>query len=103
MDFAITRRAFLAVTSSTLATVAIGRKAVQADSRPLSPGPLYGRVGRRGLGPATAKLPTLGEVVTLDGRTLLVRHEGNRRLAPGKSVWLSPDADGVLSILYAEV
>lgn len=103
MDFTITRRVFLAVTSSALAATATGRGAEQPDARSFPSRPVYGRVGSRGLGPGAANLPALGEIVTLDGRTLLVRHEGDHGLAPGKSVWLSPDADGVFSVLYAEV
>jgi hypothetical protein len=32
-----------------------------------------------------------------------IRNEAALRIMPGKSVWLSPAADGVLSVLYAEV
>jgi hypothetical protein len=103
MEIAMTRRAFLVATSSALAAASLNPTTEQGGSQPLPSGPVYGRVGGRGLDPGAVDRPALGEVATLDGRALVVRYASGQRLAPGKSVWLAPEADGVFSVLYAEV
>ncbi|QEH34786.1 hypothetical protein OJF2_33280 [Aquisphaera giovannonii] len=103
MSFAITRRAFLTASSVAVSGVAIPHRVAQADARPLPAGPVYGRVGERGIRPGREGRPSLGEAELLDGRRLLVRHEAAHAIGAGKSVLLAPSADGVFSILYAEV
>jgi hypothetical protein len=103
MKHATSRRDFLAASSISLVALAIDPKLAQTGFPPLPTGPAYGRVGKEGLDPGTSDLPSAGEAVLLDGRRVKVRNEAAFRITAGKSVWLSPAADGVLSVLYAEV
>ncbi len=103
MNLATSRRGFLAASSFGLAALAIDSVLAQESSRPLPTGPVYGRIGKGGLGPGASDRPSVGEAVLLDGRRMNVRNETAFRITPGKSVWLSPAADGALSVLYAEV
>ena len=94
----INRRAFLATSSSAiLAATALPGLAHQA-SRQLPTGPVYGRVGPRGIAPNSR-----GEVSLLDGTRLDVHHGSASEIAAGKSVWATRDDHGSFTVLYAEV
>jgi hypothetical protein len=100
----VTRRAFLAGSAGSIAFLAAGPSgAAGADSSPVPTGPVYGRVGRRGIPPGTASAPSRGDVIQLDGRVLVACHVTGRGIRPGASVLLVPDAGCGWSILYAEL
>lgn len=99
----IHRRGFLATSAGALASIAVGRSvAAEADPRPTPLGPVYGRVGRRGIAPGRASAPARGEVILLDGRRLEVSHVTGQGIRAGASVLLAPDGVDGWSILYAE-
>jgi hypothetical protein len=104
MITAVTRRTFLVASAGAIAVFAAGTSgAACTDPRPVPSGPVYGRVGRRGLSPGTASAPSRGDVILLDGRVLEASHVTGRGIRPGASVLLAPDAGGGWSILYAEL
>ncbi len=104
MITAVTRRAFLAATTGSIAVLAAGTSGAAGTDSPAVPsGPVYGRVGRRGLSPGTASAPSRGDVILLDGRVLEASHVTGRGIRPGASVLLAPGAGGGWSILYAEL
>ncbi len=103
MGLAISRRNFLAASSTALAATLLGPGGAQANSHDLPTGPVYGRVGKRGIRPGSVELPTNGQIRLVDGRTLKVRHETQYAIAPGASVLVAPSEDGVFSVLYAEI
>jgi hypothetical protein len=99
----VNRRAFLASSASAIAVLAVaGHAASRVDPRPAPSGPVYGRIGPRGIGPGTTSAPSRGEVILLDGRVLEATHVASRGIRAGKSVLLAPDGDEGWSILYAE-
>ncbi len=99
----LSRRAFLAKSSGAIAALAVGRRALGASPRAEPPGPVYGRVGPRGLAGGSSVAPSSGEVILIDGRVLRASHVGPRGIGAGKSVLLAPEGDRGWSVLYAEV
>lgn len=101
---AITRRDFLASSAGSLAAVAVAARPGLArdETSPLPAGPVYGRVGKRGIPPGTAEAPSRGDVILLDGRVLVASHETRQGIRPGRSVLLAPDGPGRWTILYAQ-
>ncbi|WP_435010842.1 hypothetical protein P12x_002128 [Tundrisphaera lichenicola] len=104
MHAPVTRRAFLATSTTGLAAVAIPAWPASARvvTRPEPTGPVYGRTGHRGIPAGSTSAPSAGDVALLDGRILRVSHESSRGIGARKSVLLSPDRNGRWSILYAE-
>lgn len=99
----VTRRDFLATSVGAMATLGMTRQteAEQADLRPARTGAVYGRAGRNGIPPGTVAVPSRGEVLLLDGRTLMASHVTSQYIRAGASVLLCPDTSGDYSILYA--
>jgi len=100
----LTRRAFLASSAGALAVVPV-LTALAADRPPhrAEPhGPVPARTGPEGLAPGSPTDPSRGEVVLLDGRTLVTTHTTHWRIGPGRSVLIAPEPDGTWSLLYAE-
>ncbi len=102
----VNRRKFLATTSGAVAAFAAfssGAASARVDRTPMPTGPVAGRTDERGIAPGTARDPSRGQVVLLDGRVIDVTHPGGIGIAPGRSVLIAPEADGSWSILYAEL
>ena len=98
----IHRREFLQ--STCAAAAAVGAAAIpgaaQSAAQRLPRGPVYARAGEGGIRPA--RRASRNEAILADGRRLAVS-DAAYRVAPGKSVLLTPEIDGRWTVLYAEV
>ncbi len=101
----VTRRSFLEVSAGVIATLAasVPHSVAQTDSHNGTSGVVYGRVGRKGIAPASHSASSWGNVVLLDGSVLKAENASDQLIGAGKSVLLTIDEHGGWSILYAEL
>jgi hypothetical protein len=101
----MTRRVFLALAAGSAVYLPDGERPAVAGPLPdrAPSGPVYGRTGPLGIPAGTARAPSRGEVILLDGRVFTACHTDARAIEPGRSVLITPDDRGAFSLLYAEV